>query len=226
MNFQDKNYLGHRKRLINKFITHPESILDYELLEMLLFRVFIRKDTKPLAKSLLNHFKTLKNIITADRLELERIKEIGNSTVTLIILINEIFKRMLWREISDLKSIMSTSQVIEYYGNVMTNLKKEQFRIMFLNNRNKLIAEELMQEGTINTAAVYPREIVQKTLNYSASAIIMVHNHPGGDPQASHQDIIITKTIKDIMRKLDIALLDHIIIGKNKTISLKEQGVI
>jgi DNA repair protein RadC len=121
--------------------------------------------------------------------------------------------------------ISSSDQVLEYYKNLLENEKKEQLRLMFLNNKNKLIADELMQTGTINHTAIYPREIIQLALEYGASAMIMVHNHPSGDSQPSRQDIIITKTIADIAHKLNILLLDHVIIGKNGSKSLKEMGL-
>lgn len=209
-----------------KFAAHPGYISDHELMEMLLFFVFQRKDTKPLAKTLLNRFKSLKGIISSSRFYLKKIDGVGDSTANLIAILHEIFNRMLMEKIVESKTIMSTAQVLEYYQNLLEHLKKEQFRIMFLNNKNKLISEELMQEGTVNNTAIYPREIVQKSLEYGASAIIMVHNHPSGDPDPSRQDIIMTKAVKDVAQKLDISLLDHIIIGKSKTVSLKELGII
>jgi DNA repair protein RadC len=220
------HYLNHRQRLRKRFISHPEHISDYELMEMLLFYVFRRGDTKPLAKTLLNRFKSLREIVFADYSELKKIFGLGTSTIYLMTLLQEIFKRALFEKIIESKTIMSIAQIIEYYKSSLGNLKKEQFRIMFLNNKNKLISEELMQEGTVNNTAIYPREIIQKALDYGAGAIIMVHNHPSGDPRPSRQDIIMTKTIKEIAQKLDIILLDHVIIGKNGTISFKELGIV
>jgi DNA repair protein RadC len=220
------HYLGHRKRLREKFASHPERAADYELLEMTLFYVFPRKDVKPLAKALLNRFKSLREIILANRSDLKKIEGVGESTINLITLIREILNRTQLEKIVECVSITSTSQVVEYYKTALANLKKEQFRVMFLNNRNKLISEELMQEGTVSSAAMYPREIAQKALECGASAIIMAHNHPGGDPKPSRQDIIVTKMVRDAMQRLDVVLLDHVIIGKNETISLKDLGAI
>ncbi|MDR0678184.1 MAG: DNA repair protein RadC [Holosporaceae bacterium] len=228
MKLQDEKsaYIGHRRRLLNKFILNPRHTPDYELLEILLFYVFQRKDTKPLAKTLLNHFKSLRKIILADYFDLKQINGVGKSTINLIMVLREFFTRSLLEKVIESESIMSTGQVLEYYKNTLGYLKKEQLRIMFLNNKNKLITEEMIQEGTINNTAIYPREIIQKSLEYGASAIIMVHNHPGGDPKPSRQDIVMTKIISEIAQKLDITLFDHIIIGKMGTVSLKELGVI
>jgi DNA repair protein RadC len=192
----------------------------------LLFYVFPRKDTKSTAKKILEQFKTLRGIIFADKSDLKEISGVGESSVHLFLLIHEIFNRILLEQIQESVSIMSVSQVSDYYKSLLEQQKKEQFRIMFLNNKNKLIAEELMYEGTVNNTAVYPREIVQKALNYGARAIIMVHNHPGGDSKPSRQDIIMTKTIKELLQKLDIDLLDHLIIGRNNTASLRDIGII
>ena len=209
-----------------KFSAHPEHISDYELVEMLLFYVFRRRDTKPLAKTLLKRFKSIREVIFADSMDLQKVPGIGKSIVTLTTLVREIFNRLLLEKITESKTIMSTSQIMEYYKNTLGYLKKEQFRMMFLNNKNKLISEELMQEGTINNTAIYPREIIQKALECGASAIIMVHNHPSGDPRPSRQDIVMTKAIKEIAQKLEIILLDHVVIGKNETTSLKELGIL
>jgi DNA repair protein RadC len=207
-------------------MSNPQYMLDYELLEILLFYVFQRKDTKPLAKAMLNYFKSLRKIILADRFDLKQINGVGESTINLITVVREIFTRSLLEKVIESDSIMSTGQVLEYYKNALGYLKKEQLRIMFLNNKNKLIAEEMMQEGTVNNTAIYPREIIQKTLEYGASAIIMVHNHPGGDPKPSRQDIIMTKIINEIAQKLDIILFDHVVIGRMGATSFRDLGII
>ncbi|MDR2107448.1 MAG: DNA repair protein RadC [Holosporaceae bacterium] len=220
------HYSGHRQRLRNKFLSDPKSISNHELLEMLLFYAFLRKDTKPTAKALLHRFKSLKEMISADRGDLKKVNGVGESTAILLSLVHEISNRMLLEKISESAAVMSAAHVVDYYKNALGQAKKEQLRVMFLNNRNKLISEEIMQEGTVNNTAVYPREIVQRALEHGAGAIIMVHNHPSGDPTPSKQDIIMTKMISDIVGKLDIVLLDHIIISKTGTVSLKEQGII
>ncbi|MDR0555796.1 MAG: DNA repair protein RadC [Holosporaceae bacterium] len=226
MTEEAKHYCGHRERLRDKFTTHPEALADYELLELLLFYVLARRDTKPLAKALIERFGSLRGVVLADLGDLESMEGVGKASSHLMTLIHEIFNRSLLGEIHEFTSIMSTSQVLDYYKSIMEQLKKEQFRVMFLSNTNKLIRESLMQEGTINSTSIYPREIIQKALNYGASAIIMVHNHPGGNPRPSRQDMIMTRTVLDVAQKLDIALLDHLIIGKNTHVSLKDGGII
>lgn len=225
-NSKKSHYIGHRQRLRNKFSAEKSNIYDYELIEMLLFYVFKRRDTKKLAKDLLEKFQNLKNLIAAESKDLEKIPGIGKSTSLLFTLMHEIYNRMAFEPLKESKIIASSSQVLHYYQTKMENLKKEQFHVMFLNNKNRLLADEIMQFGTINRAAVYPREIIEKALEYGASAIIMVHNHPSGDPQPSRQDVIITRQIRDIAQKLDIELLDHLIIGKNSYRSLRESDLI
>ncbi|GHU12090.1 DNA repair protein RadC [Alphaproteobacteria bacterium] len=223
---ENSHYLGHRKRLKKRFSTSAHDLADYELLELLLFYVFARKDTKKLAKDLLAHFKTLRSIVYAENTELKKVPGMGDSAAILFAAIREIFNRMQKERVVECDSISSSDQVIAYYANLLGNEKREQLRMMFLNNKNKLIADDLLQIGTINHTAIYPREIIQRALEYGASAMIMVHNHPSGDPQPSRQDIIVTKMIRDIAQKLDILLLDHLIIGKNGSKSLKEMGII
>jgi DNA repair protein RadC len=231
MKSQDKSseknhFIGHRRRLKDKFLIHPDSMRNYELIEMLLFHVFSRKDTKKLAKILCNRFGTFRRIIFASESEIYEIEGLGRTTVCLLHLLREIFSRMLLERISESPIIASSTQVVDYYKNILGIVKKEQLRLMFLNNKNRLISEDILQVGTINHTSIYPREIMQKALEYGASAIIMVHNHPSGDPKPSRQDIIITRRLKDIAQKLDIELLDHLIIGKNSVSSLKEMALI
>ncbi|MDR3186950.1 MAG: DNA repair protein RadC [Holosporaceae bacterium] len=220
------HFIGHRRRLRDKFLDHPDSVRNYELIEMLLFHIFPRKDTKKLAKVLWNRFGTFRKIIFAGESEICKIEGIGRTTVCLLLLLREIFSRMLLERVSESTIIASSAQVVDYYKNVLGVVQKEQLRLMFLNNKNRLISEDILQVGTINHTSIYPREIMQKALEYGASGIIMVHNHPSGDPKPSRQDIIITRRLKDIAKQLEIELLDHLIIGKNSVSSLKEMAII
>jgi DNA repair protein RadC len=227
INGKRKNHcVGHRARLKSKLIASSASLLDYELVEMLLFYIHLRKDTKSLAKDLLKNFKSIRNLILADPYEVQKTLGVGKSTLILIKLLRELFERMQLEIVASSVVISSSKHVIDYYKNVLGHLKKEQLRIMFLNNKNKLLADEIMQTGTVNTTAIYPREIIHKALEYGASAIIMVHNHPSGDPQPSRQDVIVTKMVKDVADRLDIILLDHLIIGKDTSLSMKEMQLI
>ncbi|MDR2765937.1 MAG: DNA repair protein RadC [Holosporaceae bacterium] len=217
---------GHRLRLRNKFLLHPKNIHDYELMEMLLFCAFLRKDTKPMAKNLCGRFRSLRRIIFAEADEIESLKGLGKTTSFLMRLLREIFSRMLLEQLSDSPVVASSSHVCDYYKNILGILKKEQLRIMFLNNKNRLISEDVLQVGTINHTSIYPREILQMALECGASAIIMVHNHPSGDPEPSRQDVLISRALRDIAQKLDVTLLDHLIVGKNNVISMKDKGFI
>ncbi|MBR1735102.1 MAG: DNA repair protein RadC [Alphaproteobacteria bacterium] len=207
-------------------LKNSSALSDYDLIEMLLYYVFIRKDTKLLAKEILAKRKNIRNIIFSEKNDFKNIKGFGFECLTLFILLREFFIRANLNEISESTIIASSSQVMEYYKNIFLNIKYEQLRIMFLNGRNKLITEEIIQEGSINQTAIYPRTIIQRALEVGAAAIIIVHNHPSGDPQPSRQDIIMTKTLKDIAQKVEIILLDHLIIGINDVFSMKEHSII
>ncbi|MDR1334682.1 MAG: DNA repair protein RadC [Holosporaceae bacterium] len=220
------HYAGHRQRLRDRFFKYPSALRDYELIELLLFYSNPRKDTKLLAKKLLSNFKSIRKLIFADPMELKKINGIGDFTIVLIKLLNKLFDKMLLDDVVSSATISSSGQVIGYYKNTIGCLKNEQLRVMFLNNKNKLLADEVVQTGTVNTVAIYPREIIRMALEYGASAIIIVHNHPSGDPQPSRQDMIVTKSLKEVAQKLDIMLLDHLIIGKDTYKSLKEMNLI
>lgn len=222
----DAKNLGHRSRIKHKFAISSKSIMDYELLEMLLFYVFKRKDTKSLSKDLLLKFQTLRGVLFADNNDLKKIVGVSSATILFMNVIKELFSRMLFDEVKDGVIITSSEQVTKYYEIILGVEKREQIRVMFLNNKSKLIAEEVIQEGTINHAQLYPREIVHKSLNYGASAVIIVHNHPSGDPTPSRSDIVVTKSLKELLIKLDITLLDHVVIGRNASHSLKKLGII
>ncbi len=223
---QEAKYHGHRQRLKQKFSLSSKGILDYEILELLLFYIFPRKDTKPIAKKLLQKFGSLKSVLFANNNAIKNIEGCGESSVFFINLLKEIFCRISLESVKSEQIISSNLHVIEYYQNILSQEKKEQFRVMFINNKNKLIAEEELQHGTIDQTAIYPREVIQKTLEYGASAIILVHNHPSGDFQPSQDDIIITNKLKEIANQLDIKLLDHIIIGKKGCFSFANHKLI
>lgn len=216
----DKNlYRGHRQRLKKKFIISPKSIFDYEILEMLLFSIFPRKDTKILSKNLLEKFGTLKNTIFAPEKEVKKVKGLGDSTVILFALLKETFIRLSLQPLKERPVVSSDTHVIEYYKNMLSLEKKEQFRVMFINSSNKLIAEEQLQHGTVDQVNIYLREVVQRALDHGSSAVIVVHNHPSGNPKPSKEDIIMTENLKHSLSVVNIKLLDHIIIAENSTYS-------
>ena len=220
------HYLGHRERMRKRLAARPASLSDYELVEMLLYFVFPRKNTSELAKKFMAHFGTVRNLVFSEKAALENVEGAGKACVILLSILREMFVRASLDDVRKTKVVASSSEVIDYYKNIFFNMKHEQLRIMFLNSKNLLIADEILQEGTINQTAIYPRTIVQRAFELGAAAIIMVHNHPSGDPHPSRQDIIMTRALNDVTSKLDIVLLDHLIIGKNNVFSMKEHSII
>ncbi|MCR4623879.1 MAG: DNA repair protein RadC [Alphaproteobacteria bacterium] len=218
--------LGHRQRLKKKFLLSPKSFLDYEILEMLLFGIFSRKDTKTIAKNLIQEFGTLKAVIFASEQEIKKIPGLGESTAIFFKLLKETFARLSLQPLKEEPIIASNIHVIEYYRNLLSLERKEQFRVMFINNKNKLIAEEQLQQGTVDQTPIYPREVIQRALEHGASAIILVHNHPSGSPYPSKEDIIATKNLSSVVQRINLKLLDHIIIAENSNYSFAEHNLL
>jgi DNA repair protein RadC len=219
---EEKHYHGHRDRLRLRFRESGDTALaDYEILELLLFRLIPRRDTKPVAKALLSKFGTLSGVFGATPALLQEVSGIGETVALDIKLIAAVAQRTLKSEIRDKTVLASWSSVIQYCHAVMAHEPREQFRILFLDKRNTLIADEVQGRGTVDHTPVYPREVVRRALELSATAIILVHNHPSGDPTPSRADIDMTKTIVETARPLGITVHDHIIIGKDGHVSLK-----
>ncbi len=205
-----------------RYREHGDAALaDYEILEMLLFRLIPRKDTKPIAKALISRFGTLAGVFGAPIGLLQEVDGIGEAVALDLKLISTIGHRTLKSELRQKHLLSSWSAVIDYCHAAMAYETKEQFRILFLDKRNALIADEVQQTGTIDHTPVYPREVVKRALELSATAIILVHNHPSGDPTPSRADIDMTKLIVETAKPLGIAVHDHIIIGKDGHVSLK-----
>lgn len=218
---------GHRSRLKERFLsTSGQGMPEYEIIELLLFLTRPRSDTKQLAKHLIKIFGNIQNIIYANDLALSEIKGIGPNSVFTFKLIKEIISRVLKNKITDIKVFKSVKEIIDYCTITMGNLDVEIFKILFFNSKNVLLKEVDQQVGTINQTPVYPREVVKKALELGASSIVMVHNHPSGDPTPSENDIFVTKTIKDILVKLNINLIDHIVISKNSYRSMRYLNLI
>jgi DNA repair protein RadC len=218
----DEHFHGHRDRLRQRFRDSGDRALaDYELLELLLFRLIPRRDTKPIAKALLTRFGSLPEVLGAPAHLLTEVKGVGDSVATDLKLVASIAHRMLKGELSARQVLASWSSVIEYCRAAMAFEAREQFRVLFLDKKNALIADEIQQTGTVDHTPVYPREVVKRALELSATAIILVHNHPSGDPTPSRADIEMTKLIIDTARPLGITVHDHIIIGKDGHASLK-----
>lgn len=210
------HYLGHRERLRTRFReAGAEALADYELLEMILFRTIRRGDTKPLAKALLEKFGTFSDVLSAPDHRLKEVMGVGDAIVDDLKLALATAQRFSKDAIRDRTILSSWSSVIDYCRAAMAYSSIEEFRILFLDKKNALIADEVQQTGTIDHTPVYPREIVKRCLEVSASAIILVHNHPSGDPTPSRADISMTKQIVDITQPLGIIVHDHIIVGRD-----------
>jgi len=218
----DKHYHGHRERLRTRFRDNGDTALaDYEILELLLFRLIPRRDTKPIAKALLDRFGTLSGVFGATPALLQEVKGIGEAVALDLKLVSAVAQRTLKSEIRNKTVLSSWSSLIQYCHAAMAHEPREQFRILFLDKRNTLIADEVQGHGTVDHTPVYPREVVRRALELSATALILVHNHPSGDPTPSRADIDMTKTIVETARPLGITVHDHIIIGKDGHASLK-----
>jgi DNA repair protein RadC len=216
------HYHGHRERLRERFRgAGADALSDYELMEMVLFRAMPRRDVKPLAKSLISKFGSFAETVHAPDTRLREVGGLGEAAITEIKLIAAAAGRIAKGQLKQRAVLSSWAAVIDYCRTAMAFSDKEQFRILFLDKRNQLIADEVQQVGTVDHTPVYPREVVKRALELSATAIVMVHNHPSGDPTPSQADIQMTKTIIDIAKPLGIAVHDHIIVGKNGHASLK-----
>jgi DNA repair protein RadC len=214
--------LGHRQRLRDRFRNGgAEAVPDYELLEMILYRVFPRGDTKPIAKKLMAKFGSFAEAVSAPRERLMEIDGVGERAVDELKLIKAAAERLMRGEISAKPALESWNSVLDYLRLVQGFDEREQFRILFLDKKNNLIADEVQGRGTVDHTPVYVREVIKRALELSSTAIILVHNHPSGDPTPSRADIDMTRQIMDAARPLGISVHDHIIVGRNGHASLK-----
>ncbi|MSO14177.1 RadC family protein [Rickettsiales endosymbiont of Trichoplax sp. H2] len=220
---------GHRQRLKSRFYKLPiRSLPDYEILEMVLFYVIPIKDTKKVAKQLLNTFGSLIGVLNADYTQLSQIKGLGNSVYLFFKLLKDLFSRLHLPNECDKKFhvLNNWTSVVNYCNLTMGFQKVEYFKILYLNAKNILIDEEIIESGTVDRIAVHPREIVKSAINHFASAVILVHNHPSGDVSPSKQDIEITNTIATALKAVNIVIHDHIIVSHNDYFSFKTNNLI
>jgi DNA repair protein RadC len=216
------HYHGHRERLRERFRSAgPDALSDYELLEMALFPALPRRDTKQLAKLLLKKFGSFAEVIHAPEARLREVDGVGEASIHQIKLLAAAATRVAKGQVQQRTALSSWNDVIDYCRTSMAFADKEQFRLLFLDKRNQLIADEVQQTGTVDHTPVYPREVIKRALELSATALILVHNHPSGDPTPSQADIQMTKAIIDIAKPLGISVHDHIIVGKHGHASLK-----
>jgi DNA repair protein RadC len=207
---------GHRERLRERFLQGgPEALADYEVLELLLFRAIPRRDVKPVAKMLLKKFGSFGEVIAATAARLKEVEFIGDSAVAELKIV-EAAARLLSKETMRKRLTLGAfTQVLDYCRSAMAFLETEEFRVIFLDKKNGLLADEVQGRGTVDHTPVYPREIIRRALELNASAIILVHNHPSGDPTPSSADIVMTQNIASLAKPLGISVHDHLIIGRN-----------
>jgi DNA repair protein RadC len=218
---------GHRHRLKERFVNGgPDALPDYELLELVLFNAIPRRDTKPLAKLLIERFGSFTEVVNAPPERLKEVNGIGDAAVIQLKLVRAAALRFMRGGVMHRQVLTSWNAVLDYCRAAMGFEASEQFRILFLDRKNGLIADELQQRGTVDHTPVYPREVVKRALELSASAIILVHNHPSGDPTPSRADVEMTKQIVEAARPLGITVHDHIVVGRRGHASFKELKLI
>jgi DNA repair protein RadC len=218
--------LGHRERLRDRALAGGLGALpDYEVLELILFRSLPRGDVKPLAKALIARFGGLAGVIGARVEDLTTVKGVGEALALDLKLLHEATLRMGRGEVERRTVITSSSALLAYVRVALAHESREQFRVLFLDKKNQLIADEKLGDGTVDHAPVYPREVMRRALELAASAVILVHNHPSGDPTPSHADIDMTRQIVEAGRALKIAVHDHLVVGRDGVVSFKERGL-
>jgi len=218
---------GHRSRLRARLLkAGPDSLADHEVLEMMLFLALPRRDTKPIARALVARFGSYAQAIAAPVAELLTIEGLGESGAAALKIVQAAALRLVKAEVIYRPVLSHWDRLIEYLTAVLSRERIEQTRVLFLDHRNRLIADEVQSSGTVNHTPVYPRELVKRALEHHATAIILVHNHPSGDPTPSQEDIAMTREIKQAASTLSIVLHDHVIIGNGKWVSLKRLGLL
>jgi len=218
---------GHRDRLRERFMKAGEAALaDYEMLEMVLFRAIPRKDVKPLAKRLMRVFGDFNHVVAAPPSRLAEVEEMTPAAVRELKVVEAAAHRFAQAKVLGRNAIQSWDQLVAYCTTRLAHEGTEQFRILFLDRKNVLIADEAQQRGTVDHVPVYPREVVKRALELGASALVLVHNHPSGDPQPSRADVDMTRRIEAACRAVGLALHDHVVIGKGEVASFHALGLL
>jgi DNA repair protein RadC len=221
------HFHDHRKRLRARFVSAgPEALADYEMLELILFRAIPRADIKPLAKALLKEFGDFNHVISAPAARLAKVSGIGAAAVTELKLVEAAAHRLARARSLGREALSSWSALMTYCKTVMAYRETEEFRILFLDRKNVLIADEPQARGTVDHVPVYPREVAKRALELNASALILVHNHPSGDPTPSQADIDMTRRIETALGAISVILHDHVVIGKETDASFRELGLL
>ena len=215
----------HRQRLRDRFLQAGGAALpDYELLELVLFRAIPRQDVKPLARLLLDTFGDFNRVVTASPARLQLVKGVGPAVVLELKLVEAAAQRMMRARVIQKPLLSSWDALLDYCHTTMSHRETEQFRVLFLDRKNVLIADEDQAKGTVDHVPVYPREIVKRALELNASALILVHTHPSGDPTPSDADLSMTAQVQDACQALGLVLHDHLIIGKSRELSFRASG--
>ncbi|KIC40416.1 hypothetical protein RA27_14070 [Ruegeria sp. ANG-R] len=215
----------HRKRLRERFMSGGSAAMpDYELLELVLFRSISRQDVKPLARALMDAFGDFNRVLTAPEERLRQIKGVGDTVITDLKILEACAHRMARARVMQRHVISGWDALLDYCHTTMAHRETEQFRVFYLDRKNVLIADEEQAKGTVDHVPVYPREVAKRALELNASALIVVHNHPSGDPTPSQSDIDMTNRIQDACSALGLTLHDHLIIGKSTELSFRAQG--
>jgi DNA repair protein RadC len=218
---------GHRDRLRSRFLkTGEEGLADHEMLELLLFGVIQRRDTKEIARALLTRFRSLNGVIGAPLPDLKQVPGVGEVVAIHLKAVHALMVRSSLEEVVAQPVLSSWSSVLNYLKLRMESATREEFRVLFLDKKHRLIVDEKMGDGTVDQAPVYPREIARRALELSSSSVILSHNHPSGDPSPSASDVAMTREVINALKPLSVAVIDHIIVGRDGTRSLKALGLI
>ncbi len=221
------HFAGHRRRLRERFAkTYAAGFHSYEILELLLTYAIPRRDVKPVAKTLIERFRNLNGVLDASVQELAAVANVGVPSALLIKLVKEIGALYLSARLADKDLVTSPQRVVDFARMTLAGLPHEAFMVVFLNAQNEFIAHEIINEGTIDQVAVYPRRIIEKALGHHAVALVIVHNHPSGYTDPSEEDKTLTRTIRNAVAMLDIRLLDHLIVGGRGYFSFVERGLL
>jgi DNA repair protein RadC len=222
-----KHFHGHRERLRQRVLKDGGSGLqEYELLELLLCAFIPRVDVKPIAKDLIARFGTVSGVFAAPPERLMEVRGIGEPTAAYIRATNLLMQRAAGDQVKDKPVISNWAALLNYVRIALRHEKSEQARVLYLDRKNKLIADETAGRGTVDHAPIYPREVARRALELSASAVILVHNHPSGDPTPSKADVDLTRDIEKALAPLEIRLHDHLVVGASETVSMKAKGLI
>lgn len=221
------SHAGHRARMRGKLLTAgPDALLDHELLEMVLFLALPRRDTKPIARALLTRFGSFANALTAPLSDLRGIEGLGEAGAAALRTVQAAALRLARAEVIDRPVLNNWDRLLAYLTAALSRERVEQFRVLFLDTRNRLMADEAQARGTVNHTPVYPREVVRRALELQATALILVHNHPSGDPSPSRADIEMTREVKAAADSLGIVLHDHLIVGNGRHLSFRREGLL